>query len=96
MLPFRLTQKAKDDLKRIGRFTQQKWGREQRNRYLSRLDNGFQMVARQPEIGKPCDYIRPGYRKLHIGRHLIFYRQSDTHIDIVRILHDRMDVENHF
>ncbi|MBW4480457.1 MAG: type II toxin-antitoxin system RelE/ParE family toxin [Tolypothrix brevis GSE-NOS-MK-07-07A] len=40
--------------------------------------------------------MRPGYRKYHIGRHLIFYQETDEHIDIIRVLHDRMDVESHF
>ncbi len=76
MLTFRLTQKAIEDLKDIGRYTQENWGREQRNLYLSRLDACFHTIAREPQIGKACDYIRPGYRKYHLGRHLIFYRQA--------------------
>lgn len=45
---------------------------------------------------RACDDIRDGYRKYHIGRHLIFYREADEGIVIIRILHDRMDVEAHF
>jgi toxin ParE1/3/4 len=36
-----------------------------------------------------------GYRVYHVGQHLIFYRQKSTGIEIIRILHDRMDVETH-
>jgi toxin ParE1/3/4 len=43
-----------------------------------------------------CDDIRPGYCKYHVGRHLIFYRQVSDGLEIVRVLHDRMDVETHF
>ena len=32
---FFLTQKARDDLKAIGRYSQVAWGREQRNLYLA-------------------------------------------------------------
>jgi len=95
MLSFRLTKKAIKDIKDIGRYTQENWGREQRNLYLSRLDDCFQLIAREPQIGKACDYIRPGYQKYHVGRHLIFYRQSSAYVEIIRILHDRMDVESH-
>jgi toxin ParE1/3/4 len=31
-----------------------------------------------------------------MGRHLIFYRETAKDIEIIRILHDRMDVESHF
>ncbi|WP_419662583.1 type II toxin-antitoxin system RelE/ParE family toxin [Desulfosarcina variabilis] len=93
---FRLTAKAVDDMKSIGRFTERKWGREQRNRYLAMLDSSFNTIAYQPEIGTACGYIKKGYRKYHVGRHLIFYRQENQDIEIIRILHDSMDIETHF
>lgn len=96
MPSFRLTELAKQDLRSIGRYTQQTWGREQRNIYLSKLDASFHLLAHSPTLGRACDDIRDGYRKYHIGRHLIFYREADEGIVIIRILHDRMDVEAHF
>jgi hypothetical protein len=47
----------------IGRYTQATWGREQRNIYLTRLDACFHLLAQEPERGRACDAIRPGYRK---------------------------------
>lgn len=35
MRTFRLTERAKQDLRSIGRYTQATWGREQRDSYLS-------------------------------------------------------------
>ncbi len=93
---FRLSAKALSDLKSIGRFSEQHWGRDQRNKYLSMLDSCFNSLANQPRIGIPCDYIKPGYRKYHVGRHLVFYRQVDNVVEIIRILHDSMDIERHF
>ncbi len=93
---FHLTQAAKTDLKDIGRYTQNKWGRAQRDKYLAMLDGCFQDLADEPLKGRDCSDIRDGYRKYSAGRHVIFYHQIpiDT-IEIVRILHDRMDVERH-
>jgi toxin ParE1/3/4 len=94
MSAFRLTAKAKADLRDIGRYTQRTWGRDQRNRYFSRLDEAFHLLAREPDRGRSCDDIRQGYRKYHVGRHMIFYRQSGADgIEIIRILHERMDIE---
>ena len=93
MPAFRLTVKARADLLDIGRYTQQTWGRDQRNRYLSRLDEAFHLLARERDRGRPCDDIRQGYRKYHLGRHVIFYRQTGEDIEIIRILHERMDIE---
>jgi toxin ParE1/3/4 len=96
MSAFRLTERAKQDLRSIGRYTQATWGRDQRNSYLAKLDACFHLLAQEPQQGRVCDDIRPGYRKYHVGRHLIFYRQSSEGIEIIRILHDRMDLEAHF
>ena len=92
MSGFFLTKKAKDDLTVIGRYTQNTWGREQRNRYLSLLDAAFQDPGAYPLIGRDCSAIRPGYRKMGVGKHIVFYRQTETdEIEIVRVLHERMD-----
>jgi toxin ParE1/3/4 len=93
---FRLTERVKQDLRSIGRYTQATWGREQRNRYLAKLDVAFHLLAKEPHRGRMCDDIRPGYCKYHVGRHLIFYRRSPEGLDVIRVLHDRMDVEMHF
>jgi toxin ParE1/3/4 len=92
---FRLTERAKADLRSIGRYTQATWGRAQRNSYLARRDVSFHLLACEPHRGRACDEIRPGYRKYHVGRYLIFYRASSEGVEIIRILHDRMDMEAH-
>ncbi len=94
MSTFALTNKAIADLKDIGLYTLGNWGREQRNLYLQMLDVSFQQLASNPLLGKDCRDIRNGYRKFNAGSHVIFYRQkSSDSIEIVRILHGRMDCE---
>lgn len=94
MPTFTLTNMAKADLKEIGHYTQNHWGREQRDQYLRMLDVSFQQLAANPLKGKDCSDIRNGYRKFAVGSHVIFYRQrlTDT-IEIVRVLHGHMDIE---
>lgn len=48
MAGFFLSGKAKADVKEIGRYTQQRWGVEQRNRYLGELDACFQKIGANP------------------------------------------------
>ena len=91
---FTLTGKAKDDLKSIASYTQRKWGKEQRGIYLKQFDLAFHMLAENTEAGTACDYIKIGYRKFPSGSHIIFYRNtSEDCMEIVRILHKRMDVK---
>lgn len=91
---FTLTKMAKADLKEIARYTQDQWGRDQRDKYLAMLDGCFHQLAANPLIGKDCSDIRSGYRKIKAGSHVIFYRQPSVDmIEIVRVLHGSMDIE---
>jgi toxin ParE1/3/4 len=90
---FSLTEAAKADLKSIAAYTQHRWGKEQRRIYAKQFDDAFYMLADTLEAGIACDVIKVGYLKFPIGSHVIFYHSvSETEIEIVRILHKRMDV----
>ena len=94
MPPFALTRKAKEDLRAIAVFTEQAWGREQRNGYLKQLDDAFHLLADNPHAGRACDHIATGYRKLPHGSHVIFYKPGTAYrVEIIRILHKSMDVD---
>lgn len=95
MRPFTLTRKAKADLKSIAAYTQRKWGKEQRNIYARQFDDAFHMFSENPAVGNKCDFIKQGYRVFQVASHTVFYRSlSQSAIEIVRILHKRMDAKN--
>jgi toxin ParE1/3/4 len=95
MAEFTLRPKARSDLEEIWDYTFETWGVEQAERYLRLLDQGFRKVAGNPDLGRSCDAIREGYRKYGVGRHVIFFRLGDDGVEVVRILHERMDVDRH-
>lgn len=41
MPKFRITPRARDDLKDIGRYTEWQWGKNQRNTYLREFEKRF-------------------------------------------------------
>ncbi len=45
-------------------------------------------------MGRERPEIKPGYRSIAEGKHVIFYRVGDSGIEILRILHERMDIEH--
>ncbi|MDX9715134.1 MAG: type II toxin-antitoxin system RelE/ParE family toxin [Dissulfurispiraceae bacterium] len=95
MSRFAVSIKALADLKKIGQYTEteKSWGREQRNSYLGMINSCFQQLALNPDKGKDCGYVRKGYRKYIVGRHIIFYRMAGSNsIEIIRVLHGRMDM----
>ncbi|HAG81196.1 MAG TPA: plasmid stabilization protein ParE [Cyanobacteria bacterium UBA12227] len=94
-----MTPQARSDLKNILKYTQKTWGSEQRERYKKLLNDAFTKIAANPARGFPREELRPGYYSYHVGshgRHYIFYRVLDDTVEVVRILHDSMDIRQHF
>ena len=48
MVALRITALAREDLKNIGRYTFKQWGLEQRNNYLSQLNDSLQKLLANP------------------------------------------------
>lgn len=86
---------AEDDLVGIWRYSFERWGIEQADRYLDELDEGIEALAGSPRLGSECGHIRAGYRRLRIRHHSVYYRLSSSRIEIVRVLHERMEPDRH-
>lgn len=86
---------AKTDLIAIWRYSFDKWGEEQADKYLAQLDTGLQGLIDNPQLGQAREKIRAGYRSIQIHRHVIYYRLTGNNIDIVRVLHERMIPQKH-
>ena len=95
MPDFALRPKARADLDGIWDYTVQTWGRDQAKTYLRALNRAFKTLARKPELGRLYDEVYAGLRIYPSGKHLIFYFVTDKDIDIVRVLHERMDIPAH-
>lgn len=63
---------AKQDLKNIWLYSFNNWGDAQADCYFDELNAALALIAENPELGFACDYIREGYRQIHINRHLVF------------------------
>lgn len=95
MPSYKVARKAQADLIAIGRFTAKEWGIVQRNSYLKQLDDCFSQLSKNPKLGMACDFIAKGYRKFPQGSHLIFYKQGpESMVEIIRVLHNTMDIES--
>ncbi|MBF0356352.1 MAG: type II toxin-antitoxin system RelE/ParE family toxin [Alphaproteobacteria bacterium] len=71
-------------------------GANRRKAYLNEIQERVIELSANPHLGVSRDDVRLGYRSSLVGRHVIFYRACDGGIEIVRVLHDRMDVERQF
>jgi toxin ParE1/3/4 len=108
MASFKISLAAQDDLETILASSEQRWGVDARKRYASLLIAAIRKIARDPSgsATKARDDLEPGFRSLHIrfaGRrglvqqpvHVVFFRTKGIEVEIVRVLHERMDPLTH-
>ena len=93
-LPYIISKEAIADLDEIWYYTFEKWTVEQANRYYNLIFQEIDYICKRPHSGKPLDDILKGYRVSKVKSHLVFYKVVNETIEIIRILHQRMDIEN--
>ena len=86
----RFSRSAKADLLNIGAYTLSRWSEDQAIRYIEGLEDCCRGLAHSPRLGRACDDIAPGLRRIEHGRHVIFYREDAKGVLVSRILHQRM------
>ncbi|WP_018628489.1 type II toxin-antitoxin system RelE/ParE family toxin [Niabella aurantiaca] len=90
-----LRQDAIDDLNDIWNYTFEKWSEKQADTYYSTLEFACMQIAENPELGKKYGGIDGNLLGLRAGKHIIFYQViTRQEIEIIRILHERMDLKN--
>ena len=95
MAKYKFTNKAVYDLTQIWNYTLNKWSEDQADRYYHMLLENCKAVANNPELGKNYSGVTENLFGFKAGRHIIFYRRiDDKEVEITRILHEQMDIEN--
>ncbi len=91
----RLSGPAQRDLAGIGAYTLDHWGAVQKRTYLDLIKQALRTVRDMPGLGAARDDIAQGLRCHAVGRHVIFYREIESDLVVVRILHQSMDPTRH-
>ena len=86
MIKFKISVRAKQDLKNIAVFTQSKWGSEQRNIYLTQFDQVSRLLANKPTLGEPCEEIAKDYFKYPQDSHVIFLKKVNCFLSLFHFL----------
>lgn len=94
---YSLSNKAVEDLSLVWEYTFEVWSEKQADKYYFELLRNCQELAENQTLGKNYHEINIDIFGYKSGQHLIFYRKlNDETIEIVRILHSRMDLKNRF
>ncbi len=82
------------DLEDIWLYTLETWSLEQADRYHKLLYTEIEFLSQKPTFGKNMNHLRPGYYSSKVKSHFIFYKFSASELEIIRILHESMDIPN--
>jgi toxin ParE1/3/4 len=91
----RFSRRAEADLLGIGVHTLRTWGEGQAVRYVDALEAFCRTLADNPSLGRSCDNVRRGLRRVESENHVVFYREEAGGILVSRILHQRMLPKRH-
>lgn len=100
----RLARQAERDLHDISRWTAENFSQQQAVFYAETIMQAIESLESGPEIpgARARDEIAPGICTLHVaqrgrkGRHFVVFREGgDRIIDVLRLLHDSMDLARH-
>jgi toxin ParE1/3/4 len=83
--------KAKQDLRDIWRYFANVASSEISDKLLRDIARASGRLADHALMGRPRDELVPGLRSILVHPHTIFYRVTDTSVEIVRVLHERRD-----
>ncbi len=96
MAKFQFSKLAERDLEDIAHYTVANFGVSKALEYKALLIQSAKTAASFPSIGQT--YITEQgqiFQRLSVGRHVLFYQPSEQGIFIVRVLHLRMDFDQH-
>jgi toxin ParE1/3/4 len=92
---FKLRPKADQDLANIYHYSIQEFGGKRAELYIKDLSASFRKLVQKPELGKDYSFVRPNLLAYPVVSHVVFFKESDWGITILRVLHRSMDYGRH-
>jgi toxin ParE1/3/4 len=83
---FKLSNDAKEDLRRIYQYDCHAFSQQQADNYFYSFFSMFEKLAANPYSYQSVDHIRTGYRRAVCGSDSIYYRITETDVEIMAIL----------
>lgn len=95
MSKYIINEKALDDINKIWIYTEENWSEEQADRYYNLIFDEIDYIVSNFEMARDFKNIRKNYKYSKVKSHYIFFKKTKANeIEIIRILHERMDIEN--
>ena len=99
----RLGQQAERDYAEVLQWAVKTFGEGQASTYAETIALAIEALEGGPDVlgARAREDIQPGIRTLHVarqgraGRHFVVFRAAGLNIDVLRLLHDSMDLPRH-
>lgn len=95
MTKFVLSNKADKDLADIFEYGILNFGVESATKYLLGINEKFQFISENKELGSSADEICKGLKRITYNKHVVFFKEQQGAVLIVRVLRREMDFDRH-
>lgn len=95
MILVEVSEAANADLGDIYDYGAEMFGLEAADAYVRRFGAAYALIAEHPYAGPEHATVRPPIRSISCGSHRVYYDVLPNRIVVRRVLHKRVDVENH-
>lgn len=94
---YKISKQAEIDLENIWLYTFEEWSIDQADYYFDLIMDEIEYISKNPKTGEDYNEIRKGYFRSRVKSHFIFYKINlkEENIEIIRILHQQMNIESH-
>ena len=92
---YKLSEECKLDIANIYEFGIEKFGLNQAQQYILGLNDLFQTLADNVDIGRDASEFAPRLKRFSYKSHMVFYLVILSGVLIVRTLSQSMDYERH-
>lgn len=86
---------AQEDLREMYRYGVRNWGQRKAGEYLEHFKDCFWLLTTEPSIGIVRPELGDGLRSFAAKQHVVFYRLTESQVQIVRVLHGRQEAGRH-
>ena len=95
MSKYIINEKALEDINKIWIYTEENWSEEQADRYYNLIFDEIEYIVANFEMARDFENVRKNYKFSKVKSHYIFFKKIKINeIEVIRILHERMDIEN--
>mgnify|MGYP000014458801 FL=1 len=86
MADYKISEEAKQDLRRIYKYGVLKFGVKQADKYFDSFFSNFDLIAQRPLSFESVSYIRRNYRRCPCDSDSIYYKINNGVVEIMAIV----------